>query len=134
MERVSELEEQLEHARCLQLTIERNNHLFEALLASSQDGIALTRLDGSMIRIVRPIAGWDPGDTAGMTVFDFVHPEDAPAVRETYRQFAEKRISRISHELRLLRPDGSAVRIEGTVTDMLDDPAVQAIVHNYRKR
>lgn len=31
-----------------------------------------------------------------------------------------------------MKPDGSHVWVEGTVTDMLDNPSVLAIVHNYR--
>ena len=131
LEKISELEQELRNTRRLHETIERNNRLFEALLSSSQDGIALTRLDGVVIRVIRSVAGWKPAEIAGRSVFDLVHPEDVGWMRECYRQIAEKRAPKKSHEVRLVTPDGSSIRVAGTVTDMLDDPAVQAIVHNY---
>ncbi len=131
LDRISDLEQELWNTRRLQETIERNNRMFEALLASSHDGIALTRLDGILIRVIRSVAGWDPAELAGVPVFRLIHPEDVGQMRECYRQIAAKRVVKVSHEVRLLRPDGSSVRVANTVSDMLDDPAVQAIVHNY---
>jgi len=132
VERISDLEQDLWNARRLHLTIERNNRLFEALLASSTEGIALTRLDGTLIRVIRSIAGHVGADLVGLSVFDFIHPEDTGRMLECYRQIAAKRVHKIEHECRLLKRDGSSVWVAGTITDMLDDPAVQAIVHNYR--
>ncbi len=131
LDRISDLEQELWNTRRLHETIERNNRMFEALLASSQDGIALTRLDGILIRVIRSVAGWNPAELAGVPVFRLIHPEDVDRMRDCYRQIAEKRVAKMSHEVRLLRPDGSSIRVANTVTDMLDDPAVQAIVHNY---
>ena len=131
LDRISDLEQELWNARRLQETIERNNRMFEALLASSHDGIALTRLDGILIRVIRSIAGWDPAELAGVSVFRLIHPDDVGQMRECYRQIAARSLAKVSHEVRLLRPDGSSVRVAGTISDMLDDPAVQAIVHNY---
>ena len=131
-EQVSELEQELWNTRRLVQTIERNNRLFEALLASSRDGIALTRLDGVLIRVICSVAGWEPDELAGRSLFTLIHPDDAERVRDSYRQMAEKRAAKLEQEVRMLRPDGSVVRVSGTMTDLLDDPAVQAIVHNYR--
>ncbi len=131
LDRISDLEQELWNTRRLHETIERNNRLFEALLASSQEGIALTRLDGVVIRVIRSVGGWDPGETAGMPIFRLIHPDDVEQMRQSYHQIAEKRVEKVSHQFRLLRPDGSSMLVAGTVTDMLDDPAVQAIVHNY---
>ncbi|MDR3702396.1 MAG: PAS domain S-box protein [Candidatus Sulfopaludibacter sp.] len=131
LDRISDLQQELWNTRRLQETIERNNRMFEALLASSHDGIALTRLDGILIRVIRSVAGWNPAELAGVPVFRLIHPDDVKQMRECYRQIAEKRVAKVSHEVRLMRPDGSSIRVVGTVSDMLDDPAVQAIVHNY---
>ncbi len=133
LEKISELEQELWNSRRLHQTIERNNRMFEALLASSRDGIALTRLDGVIIRVIRGLAGWEPGMAAGMSVFALIHPDDVARVRDAYRQFAEKRAVKVEQNVRLVQPDGSHVRIASTMTDMLDDPAVHAIVHNYRR-
>jgi len=132
VERISELEEEIRNLRRLHLTIERNSRLFEALLAASQDGITLTRLDGTIIRTVRPILGYGAADVSGKPVCDFVHPDDREIMRQAYRRIREDGQRQSDSELRLLGPCGSSVWVRGTITDMLDNPAVQAIVHNYR--
>jgi len=131
LDKISDLEQELWNARRLRETIERNNRMFEALLASSQDGIALTRLDGIVIRVIRSVAGWGLAELAGVPIFRLIHADDVEKMRECYRQIAEKQAAKVSYEVRLLRPDGACVRVSGMLTDMLDDPAVQAIVHNY---
>jgi PAS domain S-box-containing protein len=132
VEKISELEEEIRNLRRLQLTIERNNTLFEALLASSHDGIALTRLDGTLIRIVRSIAGYGSTELTGSSIYDLLHADDRESMRQRYALFSRGAGRRIGHQTRLLRSDGSFLWVEGTVTDMIDNPAVQAIVHNYR--
>ena len=132
VERISELEEEIRNLRRLQATIERNNTLFAALLASSHDGIALTRLDGTMIRIVHSLAGYAPAELSGTSVYDLVHPDDRQGMRECYARFTGGGSRPVVHQTRLLRPDGSFLWVEGTITDMIDNPAVHAIVHNYR--
>lgn len=132
VEKISELEEDVRNLQRLQLTIERNNTLFEALLASSHDGIALTRLDGTLIRVVRSIVGYGPTELTGQSVYDLVHAPDREAMREHYALFAQGAVRQIEHQTRLLRRDGSYMWVQGTITDMIDNHAVQAIVHNYR--
>jgi PAS domain S-box-containing protein len=132
VERISDLEEDIRNLRRLQLTIERNNTLFEALIASSHDGIALTRLDGTMIRVVRSIVGYGSTELTGTSIYDLVHADDRDNMREHYARFAKGLARQIVHQTRLLRPDGSFLWVQGTMTDMIDNPAVQAIVHNYR--
>ena len=132
LERISELEEEVSNLRRLHLTIERNNGLFEALLAASQDGIALSRLDGTIIRIVKPVLGHVPANVAGVSIYDLVHPDDRATLREAYLRIIAGTERSIFHEVRMLLPDGTCVTVQDTMTDMLDNPAVHAVVHNYR--
>ena len=131
IERVSELEEEVRNLLRLHAAIERNNALFEALLASSRDGITLTRCDGTIIKVVRGILGYAK-DLSGASVYDIVYPEDREAMRAAYRQLVERRQRRVEIEFHMYAADGSPAWIECTMTDMLDDPAVLAIVLNYR--
>ncbi len=131
METISGLEEEIRNLRRLHLTIERNNQLFEALLSSSRDGITLTRLDGTIIRVVRPILGYATA-TSGLSLYDFVCPDDWEELRSAYRRLGERGEQQMELEFRMRRPDGSFPWVESTITDMLDNPAVQAIVLNYR--
>jgi PAS domain S-box-containing protein len=131
-ERISELEEQVRNLRQIEATLHRNTALFEALIAASHDGIALTRADGTIIRVIHSILGY-PGTTlAGVPVSEVVHPDDRLLMAEALRRLREDGVRYIEHELRMLKPDGSAIWVHGSMTDMIDHPAVQAVVHNYR--
>src|SRR3954468_6669631 len=81
-ERISERDEQIANLKHLEGTIRRNNRLFEALIAASQDGIALTRPDATIIRVVKSILGYGPGTLSGMSVYDAIHADDHEAMRE----------------------------------------------------
>ncbi|MGJ5816494.1 PAS domain-containing protein [Paludibaculum fermentans] len=132
LERVSELEEQVGNLLRLEDAVRRNSLLFESLLAGSRDGITLTTADATVIRVVKSILGYAPLALAGTSMLNITHPEDQPAMLASYRQLIEQRAGVVQHELRLMKPDGSHVWVGGTVTDMLDNPNVLAIVHNYR--
>jgi len=131
LERISELEEQNANLRRLEGTIERNAKMFEALLGASQDGIALTRTDGSIIRVIRGIL-YSPSEVSGMQMADLLHREDRETLHEAYRELVIERKQRIQCEVRVKKPAGGYLWIEIRLTDLLDDPAVMAIVINFR--
>jgi PAS domain S-box-containing protein len=131
LERISELEQEVWNLQDLRLTIERNSHLFEALLEASNDGITLTRHDGTVIRVVRSIFG-NTSSLAGLPVFEIIHPEDRLLLREYYRRINEEGVRQLEREIRAITPEGGVIWVSVTIRDMLDDPAVQAFVLNYR--
>jgi PAS domain S-box-containing protein len=131
-ERVSELDEQVMNLKRLEGTLQRNYRMFESLLAASQDGIALTGPDGTIIRVIKSVMGYGSKLLTGVSIFDVVHPEDQAAMRECYLQLVRHHVRQVHHEIRVWKEDGSVAWIEGTVSDMLDDPNVLAIVHNFR--
>ncbi len=131
-ERVSELEEQVGNLQRLEDAVRRNALLFESLLAGSRDGITLTTADATVIRVVKSILGYAPLALAGTSILNITHPDDQPVMKASYRSLIEQRATVVPHQLRLMKPDGSHVWVEGTVTDMLENPNVLAIVHNYR--
>lgn len=132
LERLSELEEQVGNLRRLEEAVRRNAQMFESLLSGSRDGITLTTADGTLIRIVKSILGYAPAALAGSSLLSLTHPDDVPLMLASYRRLVVERAGQVAHELRLKRPDGSYVWVAGTVTDMLENPNVMAIVHNYR--
>ena len=132
LDRISELEEQISNLRRLESTLERNNALFHALLAASHEGIALTRTDATVIRLLRPILGFQNNDVCGLSLLDLVHPDDRRTMQVAHDDLVKRRVGQLEIEVRILRPDGSIAYVQDTIRDMLDNAAVQAIVHNYR--
>jgi PAS domain S-box-containing protein len=131
-DRISELDEQVSRLNRLEDTLRRNNGLFEALLTASQDGIVLMSPDARIIRVIKSVLGYGSMLTSGLSLYDLIHPEDQAAMRECYSQIVRHRVPQVHYEVRMLNSVGSTVWVEGTITDMLDNPSVLGIVHNSR--
>jgi PAS domain S-box-containing protein len=131
-EKISELEERNSNLQRLERASKEKVATFEALLRASRDGIVLTRPDRTITRVVCPIVGNTGSTSVGMTLDVFIHPEDNAVIRECYRRLIEDRELVATYRVRLIKADGSLIWVGGTVTDMLDEPAVQAFVLNYR--
>jgi PAS domain S-box-containing protein len=128
---VSELIEENGNLQLLDVALHRNTALFEALLANSVDGVMLTGADRRILRVVRGLTGFAPGELNGSLIESTLLPEDREIMVHCYRRLLDRRCAKTEFEVRAYRPDGSIVYLSGTLTDMLDDPNVQAIVFNY---
>lgn len=127
--RISDLME--ENLRLLHETTRRNHALFETLLANSTAGITLTGPDRRIIRVVRGLTGFSTTDLTGTLIESLAVPEDQPVIVDCYRQLLSRSCCQVKREIRVPRSDGPIRRFSITLTDMLDDANVQAIVWNY---
>jgi PAS domain S-box-containing protein len=120
-----------EALRSLDDALRRNTALFEAILVNSADGIALTRADRRIFRVIRGITGRVPGEPAGVLAESIFLAEDRHIVIDCYRNLLDHHCGTIAFEARAVHADGSIMYLSGSLSDMLDDPNVQAIVCNY---
>jgi diguanylate cyclase (GGDEF)-like protein/PAS domain S-box-containing protein len=82
---------------------------FEAVFAGSASGVALTELDGRVLRANAALAktlNRTPAEIAAMTLFDLVHPDDVEQLREGYRELVAGRLHRLRAGRRLVGKDG----------------------------
>ncbi|OXM60088.1 putative bifunctional diguanylate cyclase/phosphodiesterase [Amycolatopsis vastitatis] len=82
---------------------------FEEVFAGSASGVALTELDGRVLRANAAFAktlNRTPAEIAAMTLFDLVHPEDVEQLREGYRDLVAGRLHRLRTGRRLVGKDG----------------------------
>ncbi len=128
--RVSELEEENANLRLLDDTVRRNTAMFEALIANSSDGITLTGPDRRIVRVVHSAMGFSAGEVVGLPLESILHPEDQDILVDCYGQLLTGRAKSVEFEGRVCGPDGSIRWALAKLTDMLDDPNVQAIVCN----
>jgi two-component system, cell cycle sensor histidine kinase and response regulator CckA len=108
---------------------------FRALIERSADMIALTALDGTILYIspaVDPTLGYSPAHFLGQTAFAFCHPEDRDSVTAALESLAEGAAANVKVEFRAVHRDGSTRWLEATSRNLLSDPAVGAIVTNFR--
>ncbi|WP_410615457.1 diguanylate cyclase domain-containing protein [Amycolatopsis sp. lyj-109] len=82
---------------------------FEEVFAGSASGVALTELDGRVLRANAALAktlNRTPAEIAAMTLFDLVHPEDVEQLQQSYDELVAGRLHRLRAGRRLIGKDG----------------------------
>ncbi len=108
---------------------------FRALAEYSMEEVSMVDVDGKLIYESpsqrRPL-GYPPDSFVGRNLFELFHPDDrVPAAQLLTQITAEPGIHREA-VFRLQHQDGSWRWMEGIITNLLNEPAVRAIVINYR--
>jgi PAS domain S-box-containing protein len=81
---------------------------------------------------VTRILGWAPEEMNGSCFLDRLHPEDAPRCSALFAQIVEWPGTSISTACRYQTKRGDWVWIEGTGTNLLQEPGVEGVVLNFR--
>ncbi|HEX4432528.1 MAG TPA: EAL domain-containing protein [Frankiaceae bacterium] len=81
---------------------------------------------------VRRLFGWTPEDILSRLGRSFVHPEDADRVAEALALVKGDPSRHPTIEFRLLCADGSYRWVEETLSNLIDEPAVNGLVANLR--
>jgi len=113
----------------------KNEKRFRALIENSHDAITLLQADGTVLfdsPSIARVLGYGPAERIGRKVFEFAVPEDRESMARGFAQFASRTGATAVSEIRFLHKDGTQRWIEGVRTNLLDEPAVRAIVVNYR--
>ncbi|MEP6895747.1 MAG: PAS domain S-box protein, partial [Chloroflexota bacterium] len=108
---------------------------FRALVENSSDTIALVDSVGSILYAspaATRILGYTIDEYVGQNALELIHPEDAQeAANNLAKTFQQSGIG-VFFQTRQRHKDGSWRWLEGTATNLLNEPSVQAIVVNYR--
>src|SRR5688572_26153091 len=124
----------LEHKRAEE-TVHHNEKRFRALIENGRDNISLLAVDGTLLwespATVRSL-GYAQDEFLGHNIFELMHPDDRKWISELYAKLLQEPGSRQDGDFRLRHRDGSWRWNEATVTNMLNEPGVNAIVVNYR--
>jgi PAS domain S-box-containing protein len=107
---------------------------FLALLRNGRDNISLLAADGTLLwenPSTNSMLGYRPNQFIGHNIFELMHPEDQTWTGEMYAQVVQQAGSMQEGVFRLLHADGTWRWIECSISNLLDDPWVRAIVLNY---
>ena len=108
---------------------------FRALIENGLDNISLLDMDGTLLwespATVRML-GYQPNEYIGHDVFSLVHPDDLEWMREIYTELIQTPGSRQHRLFRLRHANGTWRWAEAIVTNLLNEPSVNALVVNYR--
>src|SRR5213594_3214969 len=108
---------------------------FRALVEHSSDVVMLLGPDGTIqyaSQSTQPVLGYGPTENVGRSAFDLVHPDDRRDALELFGELMQRPVHVVKTELRALHKDGSWRRLEAVGVNRLDDPAICAIIVNYR--
>ena len=108
---------------------------FRTLIENNKEGIILSNKDRQYIYVtpsVKNILGYDPEEIVGTYAVDMYHPDDQESMRDMVVSIMEKRKPYGTNIIRVRHKNGEWRWIELTATDQFDDPAVNAMVTNFR--
>lgn len=108
---------------------------FRALVENGFDGISLQDAEG-FITYVSPtyqrILGYDPEEVIGQKPLAKIHPDEVNLAIEARQEILEHPGARRTLEFRARHKTGGWRRLEVTMTNLLADPSVGAVVVNFR--
>src|SRR6266446_2707249 len=122
------------------MSIEASTHnsdrRFRALIEHSIDAIALLTPEGTVTYAspsIERVLGYTPQEFMTINGFDVFHPGDIPSIAHTFQQLLAIPGLVDTKQFRSRHKDGTWRWVEATVTNLLHDPDVQAIVTNLHE-
>src|SRR5436190_359444 len=108
---------------------------FRALIEHGADVVALVAPDGTLLfasHSIERLLGFAPAELVGRPAFERVHPDDLPRINAALRDIVARPGTPAGLELRWRHKDGSWRHTDAVAVDRLAEPAVGAIVVNFR--
>jgi diguanylate cyclase (GGDEF)-like protein/PAS domain S-box-containing protein len=115
--------------------LRRSEAYFRALVENARDVIHVINEDRTTRYItpsVKHLLGWDPGEVAGRSALELVHPDDVEPALEQIRLSRENPGTGRAITVRVRHRDGSWRVFEAVGRNLLDDPRVRGIIVNSR--
>jgi len=114
----------------------KNSELrFRSLIEKSSEVIALTDRQGRILYIspsIQTTLGYLPEDRIGKSGFGSMHPEDAPRMKMIMEKLLAFPGSSSKAQWRHQHANGDWRWMDGIAANLLNDPAVNAVVNNFR--
>ncbi len=127
-----------EHAHLLRKAVaalRSSEQRYRTLVENSSDVIALVTAGGTLVYdspAIGTVLGYSSGELVGRSMFEFIHPDDSPKARRDLERVRAKPGQTVSAVLRIRHRSGDYRWLEGTGTNLLEEPGVTAIVLCYR--
>jgi PAS domain S-box-containing protein len=116
--------------------VKTSERRFRAFVENASDLISTLDADGNMGYQSAPLPrllGYGPGELEGCSIFEYVHPEDVAPVREAWRSMLASPGAAVRVGVfRFRHRNGSWRTLDATLTNLLHDPAVGAVLSNAR--
>lgn len=108
---------------------------YRSLIENSLDGISLLDRDGKFTYhtpSMKRILGYEPAELEGQAPGPYIHPEETEKFASLLRKLSRKKGQSANANFRVLHKNGGWKWLNCNITNMLHQPAVEAIVLNYK--
>jgi PAS domain S-box-containing protein len=108
---------------------------FRSLIENSPDAISLIDTQGEILygsASSTRILGYEPDEMVGRNCLDLIHPEDRDQANGTWQELLLTPPGPFQWDARVRHKDGSYCWVESTLSNLLFEPEVQAIVMQQR--
>jgi two-component system, cell cycle sensor histidine kinase and response regulator CckA len=112
-----------------------NGERFRSLIENSSDAIALFNIDGSILYAspsTARVLGYTPEEFVTLNALEIIHASDRNLVHSCLKTALRQPRVGVNVQARVHHKDGRLRWMEGTFTNLIDDPNVGALVNNYR--
>ena len=117
-------------------SLQRRDKLFRAMIERSSDAVLLSRPGKGGIFYASPslerITGHDSRTVLGHEPFEWLHPDHLAAALKQREELLRSPGKSAKSEIMVRRRDGDWQWFESTVTNLLEEPGVHAVVINLR--
>jgi PAS domain S-box-containing protein len=132
---LARVQQALAERQHMETALRESEARFRALVDNSTDMISIVNADGVITYqspSVTPVNGYTPEQMVGQLAWNFVHPDDQPAVVALFAQEIQKPGSSSNIEYRLQRADQSWLYVESRGVNLLHDPVIRGVLVNTR--
>jgi PAS domain S-box-containing protein len=115
--------------------LQRKQRQFRAMIEHSSDGVILTRPETGIFYAspgLERMLGYTIEDLREREPYELVHPDHVEATRSRRSQMMHSPGKVVTVETLVRHKDGSWRWIENTVSNLLEEPSVRALVMNFR--
>lgn len=115
--------------------LQKSELLFRTLVEKGPEVIVMIDAGGQVIYVSpssEKVLGYQYQDRVGKSALEHIHPEDIPSAKKALYKLSQQPGATDTAQWRHLHADGSWHWIDGTASNQLHDPAIRAIVLNFR--
>jgi PAS domain S-box-containing protein len=113
----------------------KSEKLFRAMIEKDTDMKILATPDGKVFYVspsLTTILGFDYHKLMAIPAFELIHPDDVAGLMKGIKDIVQTSGKSFYRQHRLKHKNGTWLWCEGTITNMLHEPAVAALVWNFR--
>ena len=115
--------------------IEESEKRFRALIEKSEEMIMLTTSEGKLLYgspSITNVFGYSEEDVADNFTYEHIHPDDLTEFLKKRKEIITTPGKSFYHQQRVRHKNGNWIWCENTITNMLHEPSINALVTNFR--